>query len=358
MPCRPEPRSSRAALQNSRTSTGRRTARCRQPGTTRSLNGVLPAVVEFKHGGLSSPNPVPGGCAQTLVSLKLLLRVPGSHGNDPAAAYSDAKQGRQMYVSSAAEERKESAEEEEEEEDEEEDREEEEEQRPLCSGVLGYPVVRDHTLGLGLSSTPDEPAGDNTHNQEYKELHVDEWVHQHPGDSMEELAQCQETPAGEEDSDTDLTYGEVEQRLDLLQQHLNRLESQMTADIQGHPAAPPATDHGRPPPAYSTVTSSPEVPEAGHQGPAGSPASETGPNKSKEPSPVLLHTETLPDGNFTGSEAEQRQTLNAVDSAEQQHQQLPPRFPSGRQASLPDVPSSSGMLGLHRPVSDPGLPGK
>lgn len=29
---------------------------------------------------------------------------------------------------------------------------------------------------------------------------------------------------GEEDSDMDLTYGEVEQRLDLLQQHLNRWE--------------------------------------------------------------------------------------------------------------------------------------
>lgn len=29
---------------------------------------------------------------------------------------------------------------------------------------------------------------------------------------------------GEDDSDMDLTYGEVEQRLDLLQQHLNRWE--------------------------------------------------------------------------------------------------------------------------------------
>lgn len=67
-----------------------------------------------------------------------------------------------MYAASAAEERRESAEEGEEEEDEEEEegREEEEEQRPLCSGVLGYPVVRDHTLGA--------QAGDNTQNQAYK----------------------------------------------------------------------------------------------------------------------------------------------------------------------------------------------
>ncbi|XP_008578895.1 PREDICTED: potassium voltage-gated channel subfamily H member 7 isoform X2 [Galeopterus variegatus] len=34
------------------------------------------------------------------------------------------------------------------------------------------------------------------------------------------------------ETESDLTYGEVEQRLDLLQEQLNRLESQMTADIQ------------------------------------------------------------------------------------------------------------------------------
>lgn len=54
------------------------------------------------------------------------------------------------------------------------------------------------------------------------ELHAEEWVRQRPDEGAEESAQCQETPAGEDDSDTDLTYGEVEQRLDLLQQHLNR----------------------------------------------------------------------------------------------------------------------------------------
>lgn len=60
-----------------------------------------------------------------------------------------------MYTSTASRERRESAEEgeDEDEEEEEEGREEEEEQRPLCSAaVLGYPVVRDHALGLGLSA--------------------------------------------------------------------------------------------------------------------------------------------------------------------------------------------------------------
>ncbi|XP_041637644.1 potassium voltage-gated channel subfamily H member 7 isoform X4 [Cheilinus undulatus] len=307
----------------------------------------------------------------------------GTHNKEPAAAYCDAKQGRHLYAST--EDRRESAEEgeDEDEEEEEEGREEEEEQRPLCSGVVGYPVVRDHTLGLGLSSAADAQAGDSAQSQAYKELRAEEWVRQRPDEAVEESPQCQETPGGEEDSDTDLTYGEVEQRLDLLQQHLNRLESQMTADIQAIlQLLQRQTTAG--PPAYSTVTSSPEYqrpairvqpvstmqPELSLAPPPPRPQSpvlEKSPIKSKETSPILLHTETLQDGSFAGllqsdTDIEQRHSQNGVDSHEQQHnlqqQQEVQRFPSSRQASLPDVPSSSGMLGLHRPVSDPGLPGK
>ncbi|KAM3857131.1 voltage-gated inwardly rectifying potassium channel KCNH7-like [Diretmus argenteus] len=319
----------------------------------------------------------------------------GTHNNEPAATYCDTKRERQLYASSAAEGRRErdSAEEgdEEEEEEEEEGREEEEEQRPLCSGVLGYPVVRDHTLGLGLSSTPGTQAGDGMPSPSYKgETDAEEWGCERPREGVEESAQCQQPPAGEEDSDTDLTYGEVEQRLDLLQEHLNRLESQMTADIQAIlQLLQRQTTTG--PPAYSTVTSSPEYqrpairvqPVSAIQtdlslGPAPpqpqSPDPEKDQNESKESSPVHHHhhhhhhhhTETLPDGNFAGlleeeeADTEQRHKQN-TDSLEQQQPRQPPRslLPSVRQASLPDVPpSSSGMLGLHRPVSDPGLPGK
>ncbi|XP_034408188.1 potassium voltage-gated channel subfamily H member 7 [Cyclopterus lumpus] len=290
----------------------------------------------------------------------------GSHNKEPAGAYCDAKQGRHVFTPSAAEETRESAVEVEVED------EEEEEQRPLCAGVLGYPVVRDHTVGAGLSSAPDAQAGDSAPNQTYQELHADEWVRQRPDEGAQELARCRETPAGEDDSDTDLTYGEVEQRLDLLQQHLSRLESQMTSDIQAIlQLLQRQTTSG--PPAYSTVTSSPE-----YQRPAirvqpvsalqtelsldpapprpQSPGTQKTQNKSKETPPVLC-TETFPDGNIVGlqvGDTEQRHTPNGVDSAEQQ----PPRLPSVRQASLPDVPSSSGMLGLYRPVSDPWLPGK
>ncbi|KAM7375221.1 hypothetical protein PAMA_014351 [Pampus argenteus] len=403
----------------------------------------------------------------------------GSHNKEPVATYCNTKQGRQIYASAAAEERRESADEgEEDEEEEEEGREEEEEQRPLCSGVLGYPVVRDHTLGLGLSSTPDTQAGDNMQSHTYKvltpewviglevnlekpknpliptrenvtpikkskqglcvitvkpkthsvikQLHADEWVCERPGEGVESAAQCGETPAGEDDSDTDLTYGEVEQRLDLLQQHLNRscntnhrdsacnwLKTCTETFQARHPLRPALMQRftaaaliqmrgkadSRRLSIYSaqprdaktrwqksldvilTVSSSPEYqrpairvqPVSAIQtdlslGPAPprpqSPCPEKAPNKSKETSPVLLRTETLPDGNFSGlleseTDTEQKHTQNNVDSIDQQQQQQqPPRFPSGRQASLPDVPSSSGMLGLHRPVSDPGLPGK
>uniref|UniRef100_A0A3Q1HWG3 Cyclic nucleotide-binding domain-containing protein n=1 Tax=Anabas testudineus TaxID=64144 RepID=A0A3Q1HWG3_ANATE len=307
-------------------------------------------------------------------NAKVLAFLPvGSHNKEPVATYCNTKQGRQIYASSAADERRESAEEGEEEEDEEEEegREEEEEQRPLCSGVLGYPLVRDHTLGLGLSSTPDAQPGDDTQEQTYKgddrNIHPMFFLHEF---SFCLLLSTKRFIFGL--SDTDLTYGEVEQRLDLLQQHLNRLESQMTADIQAIlQLLQRQTTAG--PPAYSIVTSSPE-----YQRPAirvqpvsaiqtelslcPSPGPEKAQNKSKETSPVLLCTETLPDGNFAGllendEDTEQTHAQNNVDSVEH-HQRQPPRFPSGRQASLPDVPSSSGMLGLHRPVSDPGLPGK
>lgn len=125
------------------------------------------------------------------------------------------------------------------------------------------------------------------------------------------------------------------------------------------------------PPAYSTITSSPDysrgatrsqcevrtegspkpwftselVPDCPPQSP------ESAVNKSKKPSSVLVHAETLADQNFDAA-AEQSQGPDSSD------QQQPSGLPSGRPASVPDVPSTSGMLGLHRPVSDPGLPGK
>uniref|UniRef100_A0A3P8V0W1 Potassium voltage-gated channel subfamily H member 7 n=1 Tax=Cynoglossus semilaevis TaxID=244447 RepID=A0A3P8V0W1_CYNSE len=294
-----------------------------------------------------------------------------SQNNEPVAAYGD----------SGPTGRRESARETQDPEEEDEDG-EEEEQRPLCSSVLGYPVVRDHSLGNGVSSAPD---GQTQNTGEYAGHHADGWEQQPPREDTEETVQCQETPAGD-DSDTDLTYGEVEQRLDLLQQHLNRLESQMTSDIQAIlQLLQRQTAAG--PPAYSTVTSSPEYhrpavrvqPVCAVQtqmslGPAPTPPQRPDTeSKSKDtsPPPTLLHTEAAPDGDLAelldrDTNTKQRHRQNDVNSRQQRHQEVTASFPSGRLGSLPDVPSSSssssssssGLLGLHRPVSDPGLQGK
>ncbi|KAK1876627.1 Potassium voltage-gated channel subfamily H member 7 [Dissostichus eleginoides] len=227
-----------------------------------------------------------------------------------------------------------------------------------------YCDTKDHSAALGLSA--EAQAADNTQTQAYKELHTEEWVRQRP---VEESAPCREAAAGEEDSDTDLTYGEVEQRLDLLQQHLNRLESQMTSDIQAilHLLQRQTTSG---PPAYSTVTSSPEYqrpairvqPVSALQAefsldpaPPRPQSPEKTPNRSTDGSPVLLRPDALPDGGVaslleTDRVSEQRHTQDS--SVEPPPHQ---RLPSGRQASLPEVGSAPSAL--QRPASDPGLPG-
>ncbi|XP_045553611.1 potassium voltage-gated channel subfamily H member 7 isoform X2 [Salmo salar] len=295
---------------------------------------------------------------------------------------------RQLYPSSQAvatvvEERRDSAEEREEEEEEEGG--EGEEQRPLCSGGQGYPLVRDHTLGFGLGDVvPDASGGgDNVErNQSYKDLRGEEWGCVRPREVLEESAQAQDSRSGvvEEDSEPDITYGEVEQRLDLLQEHLNRLESQMTSDIKAILQLLQRQTTVVPP-AYSIVTSSPKyqrpairvqpvsairITEPQHSlNPASplaqNPDMEKPLNKSKESMSGLVPTEMALEEDLGAGllekDTEPRHIQNKIDSPEKQQ----PRalYPSARQASLPDAsPENSEMSGLHRPVSDPGLLGK
>lgn len=64
---------------------------------------------------------------------------------------------------------------------------------------------------------------------------MEEWaVPSEVGEEEEAAAVVATTAAGEDDSDMDLTYGEVEQRLDLLQQHLNRWEEGIAPHIHIH----------------------------------------------------------------------------------------------------------------------------
>uniref|UniRef100_A0A3P8TU21 Potassium voltage-gated channel subfamily H member 7 n=1 Tax=Amphiprion percula TaxID=161767 RepID=A0A3P8TU21_AMPPE len=88
------------------------------------------------------------------------------------------------------------------------------------------------------------------------DLCCDKWACKKPTDYLDESAQFQDLRE-DDNSASELTYGEVEQRLGQLQEHLNRLESQLISDIQTilqllqrQPTLGP--------PAYSTVTASPD----------------------------------------------------------------------------------------------------
>uniref|UniRef100_A0A6Q2ZAH0 Potassium voltage-gated channel subfamily H member 7 n=1 Tax=Esox lucius TaxID=8010 RepID=A0A6Q2ZAH0_ESOLU len=82
----------------------------------------------------------------------------------------------------------------------------------------------------------------------------DKWTCEKPRDHLDESAHLQDL-RGEDDNASEITYGEVEQRLDQLQEHLNRLESQMTSDIQTIlQLLQRQSTLG--PPAYSAVTAS------------------------------------------------------------------------------------------------------
>uniref|UniRef100_A0A8K9UP52 Potassium channel, voltage gated eag related subfamily H, member 7 n=1 Tax=Oncorhynchus mykiss TaxID=8022 RepID=A0A8K9UP52_ONCMY len=213
------------------------------------------------------------------------------------------------------------------------------------------------------------------------DLRGEEWGCVRPREVLEESAQDSRSGVGEEDSEPDNTYGEVEQRLDLLQEHLNRLEFQMTSDIKAilQLLQRQCTVV---PPAYSIVTSSPKyqrpairvqpvsairISEPQHSlNPASplaqNPDMEKPLNKSKESMSGQGPTEMPPEEDLRAGllekDTEPRHIQNKIDSPEKQ-QQPSALFPSARQASLPDAaPENSETSGLHRPVSDPGLLGK
>ncbi|KAI1898282.1 hypothetical protein AGOR_G00070720 [Albula goreensis] len=254
-----------------------------------------------------------------------------------------------------------------------------EEERPLCSGILGYPAVRDHTLGLDLHDNKAIQAKNSLgQSLSYKDLHSEGWASEKPREDLDESAQSQDARAADE-TESEITYGEVEHRLDLLQEHLNRLESQMTSDIQTIlQLLQRQSTLG--PPAYSTVTSSPE-----YQRPAirvqpvtaiktdrsfsPSPAQcpefvnlDVSHKKSKESLSSVVRADTASDENLTApmeQDIELDHRYKQTPTLPLETQRPKPLPPPMRHPSLPESSQgTTGMLGLHRPVSDPGLPGK
>uniref|UniRef100_A0A8C9S9X1 Potassium voltage-gated channel subfamily H member 7 n=1 Tax=Scleropages formosus TaxID=113540 RepID=A0A8C9S9X1_SCLFO len=136
---------------------------------------------------------------------------------------------------------------------------------------------------------------------------------------------------GVEETESEITYGEVEHRLDLLQEHLNRLESQMTSDIQTIlQLLQKQVTMG--PPAYSTVTAGAEYRSTAVK---------------VEPAPVGQDKEGF------GLSSAQNRTAS-LHLPQPRAFQLPIRHPSLPDSSL----CNTGMSELHRPASDPGLPRK
>ncbi|XP_059962810.1 potassium voltage-gated channel subfamily H member 7 isoform X4 [Mesoplodon densirostris] len=180
---------------------------------------------------------------------------------------------------------------------------------------------------------------------------------------------------GISETESDLAYGEVEQRLDLLQEQLNRLESQMTADVQTILQLLQKQTTVVPP-AYSMVTTGAEYqrpvihltrtshPVASIKTDRSfSPSSqcpefldlEKSKLKSKESLSSGVHLNTASEDNLTSLLKQDSDLSLELHPPRQRKTCLHPiRHPSLTDSSL----STVGILGLHRHVSDPGLPGK
>ncbi|XP_015214404.1 potassium voltage-gated channel subfamily H member 7 isoform X3 [Lepisosteus oculatus] len=254
-----------------------------------------------------------------------------------------------------------------------------EEQKQLCSGILGYPSIMDHTPGLGFVQTSEVESRNRRieRSQSYKDLRCEEWDSEKSKEYPDDSAQSQ-VMRGISETESEITYGEVEHRLDLLQEQLNRLESQMTADIQAilHLLQ---RQSALGPPAYSTVAGSSEYhrpairvqPVAAIRTDRSFSVSSQSPELLDLEKPNVKSKESLSSGVHlnTASEENLASLLEQETEQEDEHEHnqttpfyqpqskfflLPIRHPSLPDSSLSNV----GMLGLHRHVSDPGLPGK
>ncbi|KAK2525988.1 Kcnh7 [Columba guinea] len=112
----------------------------------------------------------------------------------------------------------------------------EDEQKPLFSGIADYPLVTEKTTEVNFEEMvhateevlidKSSPCKDIADKRDWEQENIQEYQ-----DSPAQSALPHVT-WGICETESDFIYGEVENRLDLLQEQLNRLESQMTADIQ------------------------------------------------------------------------------------------------------------------------------
>ncbi|XP_067315237.1 potassium voltage-gated channel subfamily H member 7 isoform X7 [Pseudorasbora parva] len=234
--------------------------------------------------------------------------------------------------------------------EEEEEEGEEETARPLSLG---------QSLPYNLNTIPDTYSKDCVENLFHKDVRVEEW----PCGNADDSAKSQDREGGD-DCESDITFGEMEQRLDLLQEHLNRLEAQMTSDIQAILQLL-QRQSALGPPAYSTVAVSPEYHKPVQPVTAMQTQSPDLDNayKAKDSTPAVTMEMTSDVSAatplVTDPEWEAELRLKPLENEPSASQQPRSFQMSIRQASLPDSSPGGGLAsGLHRPSSDPGLPGQ
>ncbi|XP_074550842.1 voltage-gated inwardly rectifying potassium channel KCNH7 isoform X1 [Halichoeres trimaculatus] len=211
----------------------------------------------------------------------------------------------------------------------------------------------------------------------FEDLCCDKWACKKPTDFLDESAHFQDLRE-DDNSASDIMYGEVEQRLGQLQDHLNRLESQLVSDmqtilqlLQRQPTLGP--------PAYSTVTASPDYhrpavkvqpvaltashffSHTGTQGP--NLKLERGIQESKDSVSSLASVNASMEDSLTALLVQRHTEPQQQQQQITGHQQpalllLPTETSSNSSFSSSPSPSDPHLnaAGLHRPVSDPECP--
>ncbi|KTF99882.1 hypothetical protein cypCar_00014633, partial [Cyprinus carpio] len=257
----------------------------------------------------------------------------------------------------------------------------EEQQRLLGAGMIEYPSVQSYTSTPGCS-----PPAEDTENTAYDasdqteigrsrcdqrvllalleaDIQTDGWLADSVKADMDTAVQDQGA-AEDDDLDCDVTYGEVEQRLDQLQEHLSRLESQMTSDIQRIlQLLQRQTCLG--PPAYSSLAAGPENKRpAIRVKPVASVPSN--PQHCTEQNADFLAMTSIhhnPKDSLSGlalmdsNPQQSHGTRSSQDSSATYLFTNSQTLPLTRQQSrsLLPVQHTTAALELHRPPSDPGL---
>ncbi|KAK2849943.1 hypothetical protein Q7C36_008726 [Tachysurus vachellii] len=205
----------------------------------------------------------------------------------------------------------------------------EEQQRNPAAEIMEYPCIDSYTPTSDCS-----PFRSKIHREAYYyERPSADWDSVRLREALEDSQAQTHKLRREEDEELecDLTYGEVQQRLDHLQDHLNRLESQMTSDIKAILCLLQRSSSAGPP-AYSAVTASLEKQAITTQSV----------NTSQTLSPASQDQETS-------------HPQNPNDNGLSKHHSkslLPIHLSSPSQTSN----TSTTAAELHRPLSDPGLP--